>query len=384
MSVIDSDRECRSGLTRRQISKRIAGFFAAGAALPVFSEFALAQQAERQFTGSSRPAVDEYVRINSNENPLGPCHEGLEAMAKIGPYGGRYVPFGDYEKFVKAVAESEGIGPDHVSSFAGSSDPLFRATCAFTSPARSWVMADPGYGAGAPAYIGSKLVRVPLRADHSHDIEAMLAADPKAGAYYICNPNNPSGTTTSHKDIEYLLANKPKDSVVIVDEAYIHFSEKVQSARDLVLAGKDVLILRTFSKVYGMAGIRSGFVMARPDLLEKLAQYGDDNLPITALACATASLQTKHLVTERRGINRQIREDVFAFLKKKNIQFIPSETNFFMMEVNRPGVEFAKAMAGQKVLIGRVWPSWPTKVRVSIGTQQDMEAFKAAVDKVWG
>jgi histidinol-phosphate/aromatic aminotransferase/cobyric acid decarboxylase-like protein len=123
--------------------------------------------------------------------------------------------------------------------------------------------------------------------------------------------------------------------------------------------------------------------MARPDLLEKLGQFGDDTLPITALACATASLKSKNLVHERRGINTQLREDVFAFLKKKNIQYIPSHTNFFMMEVHRPGVEFAKAMAAQKVLIGRIWPSWPTKVRVSIGTQADMNVFKAAVDKVW-
>lgn len=370
------------GLTRRQITGRMAALFTAGAALPLFSEFALAQQAEREVTGSTRP-VDEFVRINANENPLGPCREGLAAMAKIAPHGGRYNPFSDYENFVKTVAESEGIGTNYVSSFAGSSDPLFRASCAFTSPTKSWVMADPGYGDGAPAYIGSRVVRVPLRADYSHDMEAMLAADPHAGAYYICNPNNPTGTLTSHKDIEFLVANKPKGSVVIVDEAYIHFADQSQSARDLVLAGKDVLILRTFSKVYGMAGIRSGFVMARPDLLEKLTQHGDDNLPITALACASASLKTASLVSERRGINAQIRADVFAFLKQKNIQYIPSHTNFFMMEVHRPGVEFAKAIAAQKVLIGRIWPSWPTKVRVSIGTQDHMNAFKAAVDKVW-
>jgi histidinol-phosphate aminotransferase len=378
-----SEKASQNGLSRRQISRRIAACFAAGAALPAFSEFALAREAGQQYTGASRKSADEFVRIDSNENPLGPCLEGLEAMAKIGPHGGRYSPFQDYGAFTNAVAESEGIGKQYVSIFAGSSDPLFRATCAFTSPNKSWVMASPGYGDGAPAYIGSKSLHVPLRSDYSHDVEAMLATDSKAGAYYICNPNNPSGTTTAFKDIAFLAANKPKSSVVIVDEAYIHFADKMQSAKELVLAGKDVIVLRTFSKVYGMAGIRAGFVMARPGILERLAQYGDDLIPITALACATASLQTKNLVVERRGINRQIREDVFAFLAKKNIQYIPSETNFFMMEVNRPGVEFAQAMAAQRVLIGRIWPAWPTKVRVSIGTREDMAAFKAAVDKVW-
>jgi histidinol-phosphate/aromatic aminotransferase/cobyric acid decarboxylase-like protein len=105
-------------------------------------------------------------------------------------------------------------------------------------------------------------------------------------------------------------------------------------------------------------------------------------LPITGLACATASLREKGLVAERRGINKKIREDTFEFLEKKKVSYILSETNFFMMEVNRPGMEFAKAMADQKVYIGRVWPVWPTKVRVSVGTQAEMDKFKAAYDKV--
>jgi histidinol-phosphate aminotransferase len=214
-------------------------------------------------------------------------------------------------------------------------------------------------------------------------VEAMFKADPNAGAYYVCNPNNPSGTLTPRKDIEFLLANKQKDAVVIVDEAYIHFSESAQPSNDLVAAGKDVVVLRTFSKVYGMAGIRSGFAMGRPDLLAKLRPYGPGGmLPITGVACATASLKAKNLVSERRAINKHIRENTFEFLDKKNVKFIPSHTNFFMMEVGRPGGEFAKAMAAQKVFIGRVWPAWPTKVRVTVGTQDEMDKFKAAYEKV--
>jgi histidinol-phosphate aminotransferase len=210
----------------------------------------------------------------------------------------------------------------------------------------------------------------------------MIKADPNAGVYYVCNPNNPSGTLTARKDIEYLLANKKKDAIVVIDEAYIHFSEKAQPSNDLVAADKDVLVLRTFSKVYGMAGIRAGFAMARPDLLAKLRPYGGGMLPITGLACATASLRAKGLVPERRAINKRIREDVFSFLEKKNIKYVPSETNFFMMEVNRPGTEYAKAMADQKIYIGRVWAAWPTKVRVTVGTQDEMNKFKAAVEKI--
>jgi histidinol-phosphate/aromatic aminotransferase/cobyric acid decarboxylase-like protein len=372
------------GFTRRHLA-RMGTLLAAGAAFPFYNEFAMAQEAERRMLrgagGQRRPIDPAAVRISSNENPLGPCKEGLDAIAKVAPYGGRYQPFGVREEFVKTVAEMEGVKEDHVAPFAGSSDPLHRATCAFTSPTRAWVMANPGYGGGAPEFIGAKVVRVPLRADYSHDVEAMIKADPTAGAYYVCNPNNPSGTVTPRKDIEYLLANKSKDAVVVLDEAYIHFSDSAQPASDLVAAGKDIVVLRTFSKLYGMAGIRAGFAMAKPELLARMRQFGAGMLPITGLACATASMKVKTLIAERRAINKRIRENTLEFLEKKNVKYIPSEGNFFMMEVGRPGAEFARAMAEQKVYIGRVWPVWPTKVRVTVGTQAEMEKFKTAFGK---
>jgi histidinol-phosphate/aromatic aminotransferase/cobyric acid decarboxylase-like protein len=133
-----------------------------------------------------------------------------------------------------------------------------------------------------------------------------------------------------------------------------------------------------------MAGLRAGFAMGRPDLLGKLRSFGVGFMPVTGMACATASLKVKGLVAERRGINKRIRDNTFEFLEKKKIPYIPSETNFFMMEVNRPGTEFAQAMAAQKVIIGRVWPAWPTKVRVTVGTQAEMDKFTAAVGAIVG
>jgi histidinol-phosphate aminotransferase len=371
------------GFSRRQIGRIFSAISAGAAALP-FTEFAQAQEAERRARGGARGAMDpNVVRISSNENPLGPCKEGLEALMKVAPLGGRYSPTGEQQDFIKTIAEIEGVKEDHVAAFAGSSDPLFRSSCAFSSPTRSWTMADPGYGGGAPQFIGAKTVKVPLAADYSHDVKAMFKADPKAGAYYVCNPNNPSGTLTTREQIEYLLANKMKDAVVIVDEAYIHFSENAKPASDLVAAGKDVVVLRTFSKVYGMAGIRAGFALARPDLLAKMRPYGGGMLPITGLACATASMKAKGLVPERRAINKQIRENTFAFLDKKGIKFVPSETNFFMMETKRPGAEVAKAYMDKKIMIGRVWPAWPTHVRVTVGTQAEMDKFMAATAEIF-
>ena len=381
ISGAEGERLLERGFSRRQLG-RIASLLTAGAAMPFYNEFAMAQDAEQRLARGRRAFGADYVRISSNENPMGPCKEGLEALVKVAPHGWRYSPFGEQEAMLKAISEVEGVPEDHIAVFGGSSDPLHRVTCAFTSPTKSWTMGDPGYGGGAPAFIGSKLNRVPLRANFSHDVEAMVKADPNAGVYYVCNPNNPSGTITPRKDIEYLLANKGKDTVVVLDEAYIHFSETAQPGSDLVAAGKDVIVLRTFSKIYGMAGIRAGFAMGRPDLLARIRPYGPGMLPVTGLACATASLKVKNLVAERRALNKDIRSGVFEFLEKKNIKYVPSEANFFMMEVGRPGAEFAKAMTEQKVIIGRVWPAWPTKVRVTIGTHEEMAKFMAAVDKI--
>ena len=356
--------------------------------MPFFSEYAQAQQAERRFNraarGRRRTMDPDAVRISSNENPLGPCKEGLEALIKVAPLGGRYSPTGEAWDFAEMTAKTEGVPTDHVMVSAGSSPVLRAAACGFSSPTRSWTMADPGYGGGAPSYIGSKTIKVPLRKDYSHDVEAMIKADPNAGAYYVCNPNNPTGTITARKDIEYLLAKKPAEAVVVVDEAYIHFSDSAKTCTDLVAAGKDVVVLRTFSKAYGMAGLRAGTAIARPDLLEKMQPYaGGGMMPITGMACAAASLRSETVVPERKAYTKGVREDVFAFLDSKGIDYIRSESNFFMMTVDgMTGAEVNQAMAEHKVFIGRVWPIWPERVRVSVGTEEEMGKFKDAFAKV--
>jgi histidinol-phosphate aminotransferase len=210
----------------------------------------------------------------------------------------------------------------------------------------------------------------------------MLAAAPDAGMFYICTPNNPTGTLTSHADIEFLLANKPKDSILLVDEAYIHFSD-ASTALDLVKADKDLMVLRTFSKIYGMAGLRCGFGIARPDLLEKMAAFsGWSAMPITAVAAATASVKDPRLVPERKQINATIREATFQWLSKNGYSFVPSQSNCFMLDAKRPAKEVIAQMAAQNVFIGRPWPVWPTHVRITVGTQSEMERFQEALQHV--
>jgi histidinol-phosphate/aromatic aminotransferase/cobyric acid decarboxylase-like protein len=179
------------------------------------------------------------------------------------------------------------------------------------------------------------------------------------------------------------VANKPKGCIVLIDEAYIHFSSSATPASPHVAADKDVMILRTFSKLYGMAGLRAGAAIARPDLLEKLRRFGGLTImPATGMAGATASLKDKNLVAERRKILAGIRDDLFSWLEKRQYSFIRSDANMVMVDSKRPGRETTAAMLEQKVAIGRTWPSLPNHVRVTIGTSEEMAKFKTAFERV--
>jgi histidinol-phosphate aminotransferase len=270
--------------------------------------------------------------------------------------------------------------------YPGSGPALANLVPAFASPTRSWVMASPGYGNGASRGIGNKVVQVPLRKDFSHDVEGMIKADPNAGAYYICNPNNPTGTLTPKKDFEYILANKKKDAVLIIDEAYIHFSGRDHMSTDLVKADKDVIVLRTFSKIYGMAGLRAGAAYGRPDLLAQLAKFGrTGNVSVATMACAAASLKAgMPLIAERMEINKRNRDLAYAHMDKLGVTYTPSVSNFFMMSVKgMTGPQVGDAMAAKKILIaGNRWPEWPEHIRVTVGTYEEMTKFNAALSLV--
>jgi histidinol-phosphate aminotransferase len=367
----------RRGFTRRDFA-RIAGLLTAGATLPFYNEATLAQGL------SALPNLGaDAVRINANENPMGPCPEAIEAINAVVAKGGRYL-YGETSTFVETLAGIEGLSRDYVLPFAGSSDPLHRAILAFASPTRSLVIADPGYEAGEKAarFIGAKVIRVPLRKDGSHDVKAMAEADPAAGVIYICNPNNPTGTVTRKADVDYLVAHKPEGTIVLLDEAYIHLSTTAEPGTSHVNADKDVVILRTFSKLFGMAGLRAGAAFGRPDLLDKVKSFGAGALPVTGMVGATASLKAKGLVETRRKIIGDIRQETAEWLDKKGYAFLPSEANMLMIDVRRPGRQVFDALIKEKVAIGRSWASMPNHVRISIGTRDEMAKFRAAFAKV--
>jgi histidinol-phosphate aminotransferase len=392
--------QCTSVVSRRNFVRLFGAGVTVAATLPDFAQQAAntPEPAPTRWRGMGgaadmaemRPLPPDTVIISSNENPLGPAQVALTAMTEAGPTGGRYDKFGVARATVKTISEQFGLKPGYVELYPGSGGPLDMALMSSISPDRGLVCADPSYEQGprAAAAVKAPLKMVPLNGAYAHDVKAMLAADPKAGAYYIVNPNNPTGTMTPKEDILWLLKNKPAGSVVIVDEAYHHFSTH-DSVIDQVAADKDIIVLRTFSKIYGMAGIRAGFAFARPDLLEKFQTISPEinlryvaSISLIAAAGAGASLRDPNLVPMRRKINSDNLEATLEFLEKTGCKYVPgSHANFFMVDVKRPGREFQQNMLKEKVAVGRTWKAMPTYVRVTVGTGEEMAKFQTAFVK---
>ncbi len=355
------------------------------AGLPFLTEGHLAWAALPRLAIGTAAAPGAPVMINANENPLGPSAGALASIATSARTGGRYDATGAADKLTALAAQQLGLPVDHVMVYAGSSEPLHYSVLAFTSPSAPYVTADPSYEAGAWAAqaVGAPIKNVPLTPSHAHDVKAMVAAAPNAGLLYLCNPNNPTGTLTPREDILWAEQHKPKGSVLLVDEAYIHFAG-VPSVVDLVAQGKDVIVLRTFSKIYGMAGIRCGLALGRPDLLLKLQRYGMNPLPVTAVAAAQSSLEDPTLVETRRKSNADVRESTFAWLDQNGWHHTRGVSNCFMIDTGVPAKQVIAAMQARNVYIGRVWPAWPNHVRISVGTADEMAQFQTAFAATMG
>ena len=371
-----------TGISRRNFF-RVAAGASALAGLPILTEAHLAYADRPKFADPNKG-----IHIDANENPMGPSELARKAIIDITPRGGRYLFTGE-EELSELFAKQEGLSVDSVAPFAGSSEPLHYTVLAFTSKDRPLVIADPGYEAPmwAANVSGAPILKVPLadpKGEARHDIKAMLAASTNPGVMYICNPNNPTGTCTPRSDIEYAVANAAKDTVILIDEAYIHLCDAPRSI-DFVKESKNVVVLHTFSKLYGMAGIRMGFAVGRPDLLKKISSFGGMNaLPVTAVAAAKASLLETDLVPMRKKTIADTRTETLTWLKKDGYSFTPSESNCFMLDVRRPGKEVQAALAAKNMYVGRIWPAWPNSLRITVGTPEEMTTFRRDFTAVMG
>ncbi|MBS0254353.1 MAG: aminotransferase class I/II-fold pyridoxal phosphate-dependent enzyme [Proteobacteria bacterium] len=377
--------EARADLIARGYNRRDLGRIAA-----VFGLGAVAARAGTPaWAAPGAAASANMLHLDANECWTGPFAAGQEAARAMVARSNRYEPADEHDDFIREVARIEGVPFDWIAPWPGSSDPLCRAVVSFCSPTRGLVTGNPTFELAwrTAEWLGAPLKRVPLTADHRHDVRAMLAADPRAGVYYVCTPNNPTGTVTPLEDLAWLVANKPAGAKVLVDEAYIHWAG-LPSAVALLKQHPDVMVLRTFSKMFGMAGMRMGFIMARPEVLAAMMRYDggmqSGSLPLPSLACARASLSQGADIARRRAEMEAAREVGQRAARAKGLKLVEgSRANMFMIDWGgRTGKAMQDLFRAQGVEIGRSWDIWPGMSRITVGSMAEMEQFATVLGKI--
>jgi histidinol-phosphate aminotransferase len=333
------------------------------------------------------PARPGPLLLNSNENPYGPSPGALEAMKRALAGAGRY-PDAPEDELLAAVARHHAVRPEQVVLGCGSSEILRLAVDAWTAGGRRQVVAEPTFEA-VLSYVGAtgaETTKVPLDSALRHDLPAMAkacAAD--TGLVYVCNPNNPTGTIVPGAALESFLADVPATATVVVDEAYHHFVENPAYSTAAAWLGRfpNLVVVRTFSKIHGLAGMRLGYAVGskqRCDELRRHAFFSPANA--AALAAALACLDDgEHAAEQRRRLNGT-RRWLCARLDADGRRYLPSEANFLMIHLGtdvRPAIQ---AFEQRGIRVGRFFAPLPQWLRVSMGTQPEIEAFAAALREI--
>lgn len=319
------------------------------------------------------------IRLDRNENPNGPAKEAIQAICVAAAESSRY-PVDLEKQLARAIADTVGVAEFNVVVTCGSTDVIRSAVYSFTSPTRALVMGSPSYeGPGYDAArIKSPVIAVPVTKDIALDLPAMATASKGAGLVYICNPNNPTGTVASGDDVKATIAkvlSDTPDATVLVDEAYHEYVEDPHYATMIPLALQNprVMVCRTFSKVFGMAGLRIGYAIGQPETLEHIRQQrlaiGMNRLGAVS---ALASLGLKSHIEREHAKNKDAREWTQRELAALGYPSVPSHTNFIMVDVRHDTKTFAETCKAQNILIGRPFPPLNTYARISIGTMDDM------------
>lgn len=372
-------------MTRRTFSRREFGR-AVGAALStaaIVPKLASAAPHPRRPRGVS----EDVIQLNSNENPYGPSPRALDAMTAAQQVAARY-PDALEDLVVEEIARLHGVAPENVILGCGSGEILRMADMAFLGPGKSVVVAEPTFEAvlSYAEITQAKAVKIPLTADYRHDLRKMAAAcDSSTGLVYVCNPNNPTGTVVTKDEMDEFFSRVPPTTVVLVDEAYHHFVEDPRYASAFVWWGRlpNLVIARTFSKIYGMAGMRLGYAIASRENIAALRRHRLwNNTNAVVLEAALASLEDTGHVPRHRKLNNDTRRWLCAEFEKDGRRYIPSEANFVMVHVGGDVAPVIQEFRKRNILVGRKFPSLGEWMRVSIGTRKQMEAFLASFREI--
>jgi histidinol-phosphate aminotransferase len=356
------------------------------AATATLLQFPLAEHLFASPEPQRNPVIAGSIAINSNENAYGPLPSAIQAMQTALARGNRY-PFGFYDPLVSKIARVNSVSKDQVVMGAGSTEMLRLVAQAFLAPGKNVVVADPTFeamGEFAEA-LGAEVRKVPLTASYTHDLEAMLKrADASTGLVYICNPNNPTASLTPPNQIDSFIRSVPPQTTVLIDEAYHHFAMGSPEYRSFMdQAGDRVIVMRTFSKIYGMAGIRLGYAVASPATIKRMSAY---RLPISvntiAAAGGLASLEDDAAMRSAAARNATDRAEFAREAAARNVSMIPSFANFAMLKVNQPVKQVIDGFREKSVLIGRPFPPMNDYVRISFGLPSEMKTFWQAWDQI--
>ncbi len=338
--------------------------------------------------GDAPAASDALTILAYNESPFGIFPAAREAILAAAGSANRY-PKETGNLLRDEIAHALGVDPDMVVPGSGSIEPLKIVTELFCSPARGPVVADPTFEAvmGYAGLENVQPIRVPLTSDHRLDLDRMLAASNRAGLLYVCNPNNPTGTIVDKDALRALLDRVPGDLPVLIDEAYHDFVDdpRYESCVRHVAEGRNVIVLRTFSKVYGLAGLRIGYAVAAKTTAQRLAPHRLLNtLNSVGIAAARASLADPERVRAIRARTARIRASFVGWVQQRKLPCVPSDANFVMIDLGRPVPPVIEVLRQRGFLVGRQFPSMPDHLRVSLGTEEEMERFQPALAAVLG
>lgn len=378
-----------NSLSRRAWFKSVGGATAGMMATSFMAQSLMAapvSKAEKDFY-SHYKAGGEKVRLNSNENPYGPSQKARQAVSDSLIKGNRYT-FNEQQALKKLLAEKEGVDASYILLGSGSSQLLVQTGIAFGLEGGRVLSAYPtfpllmNYAQQMKAVWDKADLNERLEYDYER-LAAALKADTRI--VFSCNPNNPTGTVVSDAIVRPFCEEVSKKTLVYSDEAYLEFLEPSQqrSMVSLVASSPNVVVSRTFSKVYGMAGLRMGYLVGHPDTLKKIAQYGDSVSPSqTAIAAATAVLNDEDFMRMTRERNAAARQVLTDYLERKKIMHGKSQTNVVLFPAPKDGKTILSSLDERGFLI-RIWEyqnkEW---CRVSIGTLEEMKAFVKAFEEV--
>ena len=326
------------------------------------------------------------VRLSANENPYGPCPKALQAITESFGLACRY-PDEHNNVLIDKLAKLNNVDRTEILLGDGSGEILKLCAETFTGPQNgNLIAADPTFEAilNNASANGAEVMKVPLTGSFAHDLSKMLGAA-KKGLIYVCNPNNPTASITPKDELRDFIGKTPPETMVLVDEAYFHYADTphYESVIPLVKDHPNLIVSRTFSKIYGMAGLRCGYCVAQKETIERMRRNQMwDSVNCMALAAATASLDDPDHVPNGQRLNKEAKTFTTSELEKMGYKIIPSQANFIMFDCKRPVVPLIKAMKEQNVHVGRLFPALPNHMRLTIGKKSEMETFLAAFREV--